>query len=339
MDAVSSPQRRHTTRLAWWLAGLAAVAGLVYLMATARTGPVDPTEVSHPQSHATVVFNASMIVFREGLEAVLIFAAITASFLGANRARRRPVVLGAATAFGAAVATWFLVQALLDAASSLGPRLEAITGFIAVVVLLIVLNWFVHKVYWSGWIGRHHRQRRRLLARTGVGATLGLVALGFTSVYREGFEVVLFLQSLQLQDGSTTVLEGVALGLAGTTVVGVLTFWLHHKLPYKRMLVLTGVLVGVVLVVMIGGTALTFQDLGWLPRHATPFTLPTWMGSWFEMYSTWETLAVQLLAAIFVVGSYWLAKEVKVRRPQRRGEKPAMRADAAPVAAGPSLAR
>ena len=63
------------------------------------------------------------------------------------------------------------------------------------------------------------------------------------------------------------------------------------------MLVLTGVLVGVVLVVMIGGTALTFQDLGWLPRHETPFTLPEWMGSWFEMYSTWETLGVQFLAA------------------------------------------
>src|SRR5919206_2417383 len=330
MDAASS-QRRHTTRLAWWLAGLAAVAGLVYLMATASTGPVDPTEASRAQSHATVVFNASMIVFREGLEAVLIFAAVTASFLGANRARRRPVVLGAATAFGAAVITWFLVQALLDAASGLGPRLEAMTGFVAVVVLLIVLNWFVHKVYWSGWIGRHHRQRRKLLARTGIGATLGLVALGFTSVYREGFEVVLFLQNLELQAGSTTVLEGVGLGLAGTAVVGVLTFWLHHKLPYKRMLVLTGVLVGVVLVVMIGGTALTFQGLGWLPRHATPFTLPQWMGSWFEMYSTWETLAVQLLAALFVIGSYWLAKEVRVRRPQRRGRQGAVRAEAPPA--------
>ena len=336
MDAVASSQRRHTTRMAWWLAGLGAVAGLVYLMATATTGPVDPTEVARPQSHATVVFNASMIVFREGLEAVLIFAAVTASFLGANRQRRRPVVLGAVAAFGAAVVTWFLVQALLGAASGLGPRLEAITGFIAVIVLLIVLNWFVHKVYWSDWIGRHHRQRRKLLARTGLGATIGLIALGFTSVYREGFEVVLFLQSLELQAGSTTVLEGVALGLAGTTVVGVLTFWLHHKLPYKRMLVLTGVLVGVVLVVMIGGTALTFQDLGWLPRHATPFTLPEWMGSWFEMYSTWETLAVQFLAAIFVVGSYWLAKEVKVRRPQRRGLEPAVRSEAPP--AQPSLA-
>jgi high-affinity iron transporter len=340
MQPASTTDRRsaHTTRLAWWLAGLAAVAGLVYLMATASTGPVDPTEVKAPQSHATVVFNASMIVFREGLEAVLIFAAVTASFLGANRSRRRPVVMGAVIAFGATVLTWFLVQALLDVASPLGPRLEAITGFLAVVVLLIVLNWFVHKVYWSEWIGRHHRQRRKLLAQTGFAATVGLVALGFTSVYREGFEVVLFLQNLELQAGSATVLEGVALGLLGTTVVGVLTFWLHHKLPYKKMLVLTGVLVGVVLVVMIGGTALSFQGLGWLPSHETPFTVPEWMGSWFEMYSTWETLGVQLLAAIFVIGSYWLAKEVKVRRPQRLGEQPAVRAEAPPERVGePSL--
>src|ERR671920_2425067 len=106
-----------------------------------------------------------------------------------------------------------VVQALLDVASPLGPRLEAITGFIAVVVLLVVLNWFVHTVYWSQWIGRHHRQRRKLLARSGLAATLGLVALGFTSVYREGFEVVLFLQSLELRAGSTTVLEGVGIGL------------------------------------------------------------------------------------------------------------------------------
>jgi len=94
--------------------------------------------------------------------------------------------------------------------------------------------------------------------------------------------------------------------------------------------VLTGVLVGVVLVVMIGGTALSFQDLGWLPRHATPFTVPAWMGSWFEMYSSWETLGVQLAAALFVIGSYWLAKEVRVNRPRRAGVQPAVRAEAPP---------
>jgi high-affinity iron transporter len=317
-STVSSRQRRSLL----WIFAAAIVAGLVYLMATASTGPVDPTEVTHAQSRATIVFNAGMIVFREGLEAVLIFAAVTASFQGANKARRRPVILGAACAFGAAVITWFVVQAVLDAASSLGPRLEAITGFLAIVVLLLVLNWFVHKVYWSEWIGRHHRRRRTLLARAGFGATVGLVALGFTSVYREGFEVVLFLQNLQLQDGTGTVLEGVGIGLAATAIVGVLTFWLHARLPYRRMLILTGVLVGIVLVVMIGGTALSFVELGWLPRHDTPFTVPEWMGAWLEVYSVWETLAAQFLAAAFVVGSYYAAEYVKVKRPRRRGEAP-----------------
>lgn len=323
---------RRLPSLAWWVAGMAILAGLVYLMATASTGPADPTEGPR-QSQGSAVANSAIIVFREGLEAVLIFAAVTAAFLGANRSKRHPVVLGAGAAFGATVATWFAVQALLDAASPLGPRLEAITGFVAIVVLLVVLNWFVHKVYWSEWIGRHHRRRRRLLASSGAAATAGLVALGFTAVYREGFETVLFLQNLELRAGGATVLQGVAIGLAGTALVGVFVFWLHHKLPYRRMLVLTGILVGGVLVVMVGGTALTFQDLGWLPAHPTPFTLPGWMGAWFEMYSTWETLGAQVLAALFVIASYYAAEYVKVRRPQRRGEQPAVRASAPPEVA------
>ncbi len=275
--------RSSYTRLAWWLSGLAVVTGLVYLMATANTGPADPTE--QHMSHGTAVFNSGMIVFREGLEAILIFAAVTASFVGANESKRRPVVGGAIVAFGATVVTWFVVQAVLDVASPLGPKLEAITGFLAIVVLLVVLNWFVHRVYWTDWIGRHHKRRQKLLTQTGPWVVIGLIALGFTTVYREGFEVVLFLQNLQLQSGTSTVLEGVAIGLACTAVVGVLTFWLHHKLPYRRMLIVTGALVAVVLMVMIGGTALSFMDLGWIPSHPTPFTVPTWMGTWFEIYS------------------------------------------------------
>src|SRR6476646_2156327 len=109
----SRKARDAAARTPWWLLGIALVAGAVYLMATAKTGPVDPTEVQGPQSHTTVVFNSAIIVFREGLEAVLIFAAVTASFLGANKARRRPVVAGAGVAFLAAVGTWFVAQALL----------------------------------------------------------------------------------------------------------------------------------------------------------------------------------------------------------------------------------
>jgi high-affinity iron transporter len=319
------------TRLAWWLSGLAVVAGLVYLMASADTGPADPTEATRPMSHGTVVFNSGMIVFREGLEAILIYAAVAASFLGANREKRRPMTIGAALAFGATILTWFVVQAVLDAASPLGPKLEAITGFIAIVVLLVVLNWFVHRVYWTDWIGRHHRRRQRLLAQTGVAALVGLVALGFTTIYREGFEVVLFLQNLQLRSGTSAVLEGVGIGLACTAVVGVLTFWLHRKLPYRRMLILTGALVTFVLMVMIGGTALSFMDLGWIPSHPTPFSVPEWMGAWFEIYPYWETIGAQLFAGALVIGSYLVAEHVKVRRRVRKGERPAVRAEAPPV--------
>jgi high-affinity iron transporter len=74
---------------------------------------------------------------------------------------------------------------------------------------------------------------------------------------------------------------------------------------------------------MTGGTALSFQDLGWLPSHPTPFTLPQWMGAWFEMYSTWETLGAQALAGAFVIGSYFAAERMKRRRVSAPGRMPA----------------
>jgi high-affinity iron transporter len=317
------------SRLAPWLIA-AALLGLCVWFTTQSLG-VDPTESNQTESYGTVVVDAAIIVFREGLEAILILAAVTASLVGANRVCKRPVVGGAGIGFLAAVVTWFLVQALLGFFSDYGPQLEAITGLLAVVVLLIVLNWFLHTIYWTNHIKRQHSRRRALLAG-GSAATLGLVTLGFTSVYREGFEVVLFLQALQLKAGTGAVLAGVALGLAGAAVVGVLTFVIQRRLPYRRMLVITGVMIGFVLVVMIGGTAATFQDLGWLPRHDLGVAVPDWAGRWFEVYPTVETIAVQAAAAVLVAGSYFAAEHLKVRRPSRRGLRPAVRADAAPAA-------
>ena len=64
--------------------------------------------------------------------------------------------------------------------------------------------------------------------------------LGFTSVYREGFETVLFLQALVLEAGVARVAEGVALGALGVAASAVLTIALQRKLPHRRMLELTG---------------------------------------------------------------------------------------------------
>jgi high-affinity iron transporter len=314
---------------AWgvWISAAAIVGTLVGGLIYASQGPADPIESGPSTAHAVVVANSAIIVFREGLEAVLIFAAVTASMLGGQRRLRRPVAAGAGVAFAATIATWFAAQAILAQFGRYSDQLQAVTGLIAIAVLLIVMNWFFHKVYWTKWIGKRNAQRRRVLAGAGLlGAqVLGLVALGFSSVYREGFEVVLFLQTLQLQAGTGTVLEGVAIGLAGTAAVGVVTFLLQQKLPYKRMLVVTGILLGVVLVVMVGGSARTLQDVGWLSTTPLGVSFPDWWARWFEVVPTVETLAAQALAAVLVIGSYFGAEYLRVRRPRRRGEQPAVR--------------
>ena len=280
-------------------------------------------------SKATVVTNSAIIVFREGLEAVLILAAITASFAGARSRMRRPVLIGAALGLLVSVLTWVLAQTILRSLEQYGERLEAVVGLLAIAVLLLIMNWFFHKVYWTGWISRFHRQRKKIESGARYGffsaQVLGLGLLGLTSVYREGFETVLFLQSLELSAGTVTVLEGAGLGLALTLLVAVATFALQRKLPYKKMLIVTGVLIGFVLVVMVGQTARTMQGTGWLPITPIDVEPPYWLGLWLGVFPTWETIGAQALAMAFVIGSYFLAQEVKVKRPQRRSKAAARR--------------
>jgi high-affinity iron transporter len=187
-------------------------------------------------------------------------------------------------------------------------------------------------VYWSEWIGRFHRQRKRLekVSKTGFisAQALGLLILGLTSIYREGFETVLFLQSLELSAGAATVLEGTALGLLLTFAVAAAIFIFQQKLPYKKMLVFTGVMIGVVLVVMVGQTARTMQGTGWLPITSLDIDLPYWLGLWFGVFPTVETLLAQVVAALFVIGSYFVAQEVRVKRPRRKATGTPAGADA-----------
>jgi high-affinity iron transporter len=279
---------------------------------------------------AEVVTNAAVIVFREGLEAVLILAAVMASLIGAARGRRRPMLVGAGLALVASAVTFVLAQTVITSLARYGEKLEAIVGLIAIAVLLLVLNWFFHRVYWTEHISRFHKRRKRLLGLAEGGfvsaQVLGFVLLGFSTVYREGFETVLFLQALELNSGLVVVLEGVALGGAGVAAVAVATFVLERKLPYKRMLIVTGVLLTAVLVIMVGKTTRTLQGVGWLPITPIDADLPYWTGIWLGVFPTIETIVAQLGAAGFVVGSYLLAE--RLRAPGRLRPRSAVRAGA-----------
>src|SRR5205823_5128341 len=90
-----------------------------------------------------------------------------------------------------------------------------------------------------------------------------------------------------------------------------LTFVLQQRLPYRKMLITTGILLGVVLLVMVGEQAQEMQLANWIsttPIHWLDGTIPSWMSLWFAVFPTYETMAAQFLAALLVIGSYYAAK-------------------------------
>lgn len=279
----------------------------------------NPNPVAHQTGSLAQILDISVLVFREGLECILVLSAITASMVKSDESYRRPVAAGAGIAFLATLATWFVAVGIVDdlTESINALYVQAATGLLAIFVLLVVMNWFFHKLYWTGWISIHNKRKHELIKGAAEELTsrrrllYGMALLGFTSFYREGVEVVLFLQSYRLKLGGKPVLYGVLLGLLFTGMVAALTFVAHQKLPYKKMLVLTGVMLGAVLLVMVGEQAQEMQLAHWLPTTQIPWlanVIPAWMGLWFSVFPTVQTLAAQAIAGVAVVGSYFVAR-------------------------------
>ncbi len=306
-----------STRAAW-TAGALAVAALLAWQAFTAAGAPDP--LLHRPGSLSGILDIGVLVFREGLECILVLSAITAGMSRSTPAYRRPVAAGVGAGLLATLATWFVAVGVVnDLTRSFNALyIQAATGLLAVLVLLVVMNWFFHKIYWTGWISMHNRRKQSLLQ---AGQTTpashrrllwGMALLGFTSLYREGVEVVLFLQSYRLKLGGATVLRGVLAGLFFTGIVAILTFQAHKKLPYRRMLVLTGVMLGAVLLVMVGEQAQEMQLSHWIPTTVIPVAtayIPAWAGLWFSVFPTVQTLAAQAVAAALVVGSYMAARK------------------------------
>jgi high-affinity iron transporter len=294
-----------------------AVSAVLVWQGAAASGNPDPTAPDASRTAAT--FDIAVLVFREGLECILVLSALTASMVGATQLYRRPIAAGVGVGIAATLVTWFIAVGIVsDLSTSVSAlNLQAGTGLLAVVVLLVVMNWFFHKVYWCRWIAMHTRRKKDLLETVSDPGSSrarlfgGLAMLGFASLYREGFEVVLFLQGYYLKLGGRVVAIGALLGIILTGMVAILTFVANRRLPYRRMLVATGVMLGLVLLVMVGEQAQEMQLAHWIPTTTLPGLarwMPGWAGLWFSLFPTVETLAAQAAAAALVLGSFYYAK-------------------------------
>ena len=314
MSATSGGNRLKQASL---LLGALLVLAVFIWQAVAAGGAPDPT--SKGLSPTAMVLSTGVLVFREGLEAILVLVAITAGMArGEQKDYIRAVPLGALAALVATITTWFLAIAIIAKVNAPELDIQAATGLLAIIVLLVIMNWFFHKVYWAGWIANHNNRKKKLLqaaSETGARPFWGLALLGFTAIYREGFEIVLFLQNLRLRAGDALVLKGTALGLALTLIVGCLTFLAHKRLPYKKMLVYSGVLLGVVvLLVMVGESVQEMEQAGWIGSTPIGVHFPDWWGLWFSLFPNVQSLAAQGVAALLVIGSYVSVQYFRPRR-------------------------
>ena len=305
-------------RTVLWMAGILALAALAWAGITAAGSPDPTVEGTTP---AVAVMDTAVLVFREGLEFVLVLAALLAGLAGSMKSVRNPIAGGVVLGLLATVVTWFIAVGIV---TKLGENLSALqlqaaTGLLAIAVLLVIMNWFFHKVYWGGWISMHNRRKKALISeeksgdRNSASVLVGLALLGFTAVYREGFEIVLFLQSYRLKWGNEIVLGGALIGLILTAGVGVIAFVAQRRLPYRKMLVMTGILLGCVLMLMVGEQAQEMQLAHWIPTTTIPWLVPffpAWTGVWFSLFPTLETLAAQALAATIVIGSFFGARRM-----------------------------
>jgi high-affinity iron transporter len=271
-------------------------------------------------SPTAAVIGAIFIVAREGLEAVVILAALLAGLRGAENAGiHRRIGAGAWLALGATALIFAASRTLLQGLSHYGETLEAVISVVAVIVLLIVTNWVFHKYYWTGWNARLRNLSKAAQRQQQTRwESLALIGVGFVTIFREGFETTLFMQSLILEAGMRPVLLGLVFGGLFIGAVGFAVFSIGAKLPYRRMLVITGVLVIFVLFTFVGSTVRLFQTVGWLSVHPVPnLELPTWMGVWLGLYPTWEGLLIPF-GTFAYVGGMWLLVKLAAKRAQER---------------------
>jgi high-affinity iron transporter len=274
-------------------------------------------------SPTAAMISATFIVAREGLEAVIILAALLAGLRGAENAGiRRRIGVGAWLALGVTAVVFAASRTLLQGLSHYGETLEAVISIVAVIVLLMVTNWVFHKYYWTGWNARLRELSKAAQRQQETRwESTALIGVGFITIFREGFETTLFMQSLILEAGMRPVLLGLALGGAFIGAVGFAVFSIGAKLPYRKMLVVTGVLVVFVLFTFIGSTVRLFQTVGWLPVHPVPgLELPAWTGVWLGLYPTWEGLLIPF-GTFAYVGGMWLFVKLSAKRLQQREAK------------------
>jgi high-affinity iron transporter len=266
-----------------------------------------------------IAFSTSFsIIFREGLESALIIGAIL-TYLQASRNVRfkKHVYYGILIAVGATAATWFIAQYLIEISGVNRALIEAIAGLSAVAVLFWVSFWVLNKIETKKWI---EFVKAKVWKAASTGSLLVFSALAFFTVYREGFETVLFYQAMLsfAKYMESYILLGMILGLAVIVGVAFLINRLGRKLPLRILFALTMGIGAYMSIAFMGNAVRELQELGVVsttPLYGLVPRLDINLAAMTGIHPTLESVVAQVvLLSIYLIGSLY----VLVLKPRRQ---------------------
>ena len=266
-----------------------------------------------------IAFSTSFsIIFREGLESALIIGAIL-TYLQASRNSRfkKHVYYGILIAVVATAATWFVAQYLIEISGANRELIEAIAGLSATAVLFWVSFWVLNKIETKKWI---EFVKAKVWKATTTGSVIVFVALAFFTVYREGFETVLFYQAMLsfAKYMELYVIAGLILGLAVIVGVAILINRLGRRLPLRALFALTMGIGAYMSIAFIGNAVRDLQELGIVATTPLVGIVPRLdinLATMTGIHPTLESVTAQIvLLAIYLVGSLYIL----VLKPRRQ---------------------
>jgi high-affinity iron transporter len=252
-------------------------------------------------SPATIFTSALIILLREGLEAILVVAALIALLIKSGRRDvLRYVHAGWIVALALGGLTWLAASYLVTLSGADREITEGVTALLAAAMLLYV----------GFWMHRHaHAARWKAFIETRVASALSgrtmwvLGSISFLAVYREAFETVLFYQALWLEagpDGRIAVGTGFAAAALGLVVLAWLILKLGLRLPLGWFFGGGSVLMALLAVVLAGKGIAALQEAGALPIQ--PLDLPSIPSLGF--YPTWQGVLTQLAVVLLILGAF-----------------------------------
>ncbi|RII80126.1 cytochrome c/FTR1 family iron permease [Pseudomonas monteilii] len=240
-----------------------------------------------------------LILLREGLEAILVLAAILAFLRNTGQQSAvRSVNIGWGLALVAGFATWALAAYVIDVGGAQRELLEGCTALFAAVMVLWLGVWMHDRRHAAAW------QNYIKSSLVSGGGRFGFALLAFFSVYRELFEVILFYETLWLQAGPAghqAVLAGGATALV--LLVGLAWVILRGsaKLPLSLFFSINAALLCALSVVFAGHGVKALQEAGVLGTRPVAFFEFDWLGIHADAYSL-SAQAVALLAIMVLYG-------------------------------------